>query len=155
MSMKFIRSTSENKDFVHLVARLDAHLKIRDGEDHDFYNQYNHIDSLQHVLVIYNQERAVGCGAFKKFDYDTVEIKRMYVHPGARGKKLGSKIVTAIEQWATELGFSRFVLETGKRMPEATGLYKKNGYKIIANYGPYIGMDNSVCFEKDLRNKSR
>jgi hypothetical protein len=43
------------------------------------------------------------------------------------------------------------VLETGKRQPDAVALYKKCGYKQIPNYGQYIGMENSVCFEKWLK----
>jgi putative acetyltransferase len=42
------------------------------------------------------------------------------------------------------------VLETGKRQPDAIRLYVKNGYKAIPNWGQYIGVENSVCFEKKL-----
>ncbi len=40
-------------DFINLVKELDAYLKITDGDDHDFYNQYNNIDVLKHVVVVY------------------------------------------------------------------------------------------------------
>jgi hypothetical protein len=42
-------------------------------------------------------------------------------------------------------------LETGKKQPEAIRLYEKNGYKLIPNYGQYAKIDNSVCFEKDIK----
>jgi putative acetyltransferase len=41
--------------------------------------------------------------------------------------------------------------ETGKRQPEAIALYEKQGYQRISNYGQYIGVENSVCFEKVLK----
>ncbi|QOD59766.1 GNAT family N-acetyltransferase [Polaribacter haliotis] len=148
--MKIIRTNSENKDFINLVKELDAYLKITDGEEHSFYNQFNNIDVLRNVVVIYVDEIAVGCGAIKKFDYSSMEVKRMYVSPENRGKGIAQKILSELEIWAKELGNKKCVLETGKRQKEAVRFYKKCNYKIIENYGQYIGMENSICFEKQL-----
>ena len=148
--IKLIRTDSENKNFIDLVKSLDADLKIRDGDDHDFYNQYNAIDTLNHVVVAYHNDEAVGCGAFKQMENDTVEIKRMYVNPNHRGKKIATKILVGLELWVQESGFKKILLETGTSMPEAIGLYKKCGYQVIENYGQYIGIDTSVCFSKQF-----
>ena len=75
--MKLVRTTSDNLDFQQLVVALDAYLRIVDGDDHAFYAQFNKTDSLSNVLVCYDQEVAIGCGAFKAYDSQTVEIKRM------------------------------------------------------------------------------
>jgi GNAT superfamily N-acetyltransferase len=75
----------------------------------------------------------------------------MFVSPGSRNKGIASKILSELENWASELSYTKCVLETGKRQPEAVGLYKKNGYKLIPNYGQYTGVENSVCFEKELK----
>ena len=48
-----VKTNSSNTDFVQLVQLLDADLKIRDGDEHEFYNQYNAIAALQYVLVAY------------------------------------------------------------------------------------------------------
>ena len=53
--INIIRTNSQNNDFINLVKELDAYLKIVDGDDHDFYNQYNHIDVLKHTVVIYKK----------------------------------------------------------------------------------------------------
>jgi GNAT superfamily N-acetyltransferase len=74
----------------------------------------------------------------------------MYTRPGARGKGIASLVLAELERWAGELSYGRCVLETGKRQPEAIALYKKRGYTSIPNYGQYIGVDNSVCFEKEI-----
>ncbi len=145
-----IRTNSENKDFQKLVAALDADLKIRDGEDHGFYSQFNKIDKIKYVIVVYENNKAVGCGAIKEFSNDAMEVKRMYVPPELRGKGIASIVLTELEKWAKELGYKRCVLETGKRQPEAIRLYTKNGYKIIPNFGQYENVENSVCFEKAL-----
>ncbi|UAM97748.1 GNAT family N-acetyltransferase [Polaribacter litorisediminis] len=148
--MKIIRTNSENKDFIDLVKQLDAYLKITDEDEHDFYNQFNHIDVIKEVVVVYDGTIALGCGAIKKFDNHTAEIKRMFVSSEKRGLGIAQKIVTELEAWSKELGYEKCVLETGKRQIEAVKLYKKCGYKIIPNYGQYKNMENSICFEKHL-----
>ncbi len=145
-----IRNNSENEDFQKLVQALDADLKIRDGEEHAFYAQFNKTDSIKHTLVAYKQEIPVGCGAIKKFSEDTMEVKRMYVLPERRGEGIASFILDELERWAKELGFKKCVLETGKKQPEAIGLYQKSGYRLIPNYGQYEHVENSVCFEKEI-----
>lgn len=147
---KCIRTTSDNKDFQKLVAALDADLRIRDGEEHGFYAQYNKIDTIKHVVVAYENNEPVGCGAVKKYDSDTMEVKRMYVPPEKRNKGIASVVLKELEQWTAELNYKKCLLETGKKQPEAIALYKKNGYKIVPNFGQYENVANSVCFEKVL-----
>ena len=144
------RTTSEHLDFVTLVQHLDNELAQRDGDEHAFYHQFNSIDALTHCIVTHIATEAVGCGAIKAFDPTTVEVKRMYVLTSQRGKGIASQLLQALETWAKELGNKRCVLETGIRQPEAIALYEKNGYYRIPNYGQYIGVENSVCFEKLL-----
>jgi GNAT superfamily N-acetyltransferase len=145
-----IRTNSDHPDFISLVRLLDADLAKRDGEEHTYYAQFNTIAKLQHVVVAYENDKSVGCGAIKEQAPDSMEVKRMYVVPGSRKNGIATQVLSELERWAQELGYPKCVLETGKRQPEAIGLYKKNGYKIIPNYGQYIGIDNSVCFEKKL-----
>jgi GNAT superfamily N-acetyltransferase len=80
-----------------------------------------------------------------------MEVKRMFTLPECRGKGVATKVLDELEKWATELGYKKCILETGKRQPEAIALYKKNGYKRISNYGQYVAMENSVCFEKEMK----
>jgi putative acetyltransferase len=146
--IKLIRTTSENKDFINLVRDLDAYLKITDEDEHDFYNQFNNIDVIKHVVIGYHENILVGCGAIKHFDEDSVEVKRMFVSPIARGKGFAQQILLDLEQWAKELGFKSCILETGKRQVEAVKFYHKCNYSILPNYGQYEGMKNSICFKK-------
>lgn len=148
--MELRRTDSDNEDFIALVRLLDADLAEKDGADHSFYAQFNKIDKLRNVIVCYEDAHAVACGAFKPFDAETVEIKRMFTREEARHRGIASKLLAGLENWAGELGYKRTVLETGKRQPEAISLYKNNGYSITANYGQYAGIENSVCFEKAL-----
>ena len=146
----FVRTDASHPDFRDLVKWLDQELADRDGEDHAFYHQFNTIEALKHVVVLYKDNVPVGCGAIKKFNDTSAEVKRMFVKPDFRGQGLASVVLKELELWASELGFGSCVLETGKKQPEAIALYKKNGYAIIPNYGQYIGIENSVCFKKAL-----
>lgn len=145
------RTNSDNGDFQALVALLDQELKERDGEEHLFLAQLNKTDYLEHVIVAYDQEIPVACGALRAYAPDVMEVKRMYVVLNKRGQGLASWVLIALEAWCKELNITTCVLETGKNQPEAIALYKKNGYKQVPNFGQYAGVENSVCFEKELR----
>jgi len=148
--LKIIRTDSDNADFRELVRLLDADLAIRDGADHGFYAQFNKVDAIKNGVVAYRDEIAVGCGAFKKYDEESVEIKRMFVRPENRGQGIAVEVLKELEKWAGESGFEFAVLETGKKQPEAIRLYEKSGYALIPNYGQYEGIENSVCMKKSL-----
>ena len=144
------RTNSDDKDFQELVKALDADLKIRDGEEHAFYAQFNKTDSLKYTVVAYEGDEAVGCGAIREYSPGSMEIKRMYVPPPKRGMGIASMILKELEGWCRELEYSTCVLETGIKQPEAIALYTKNQYKLIPSYGQYKNVANSVCFEKVL-----
>ncbi len=148
--INLLRTDSDNADFRELVALLDADLAIRDGAEHLFYAQFNKIDKIREVVVAYQNEVAVGCGALKEYEPKTAEIKRMYVREENRGKGIAGKILAELEMWAKELNFSECVLETGLKQPEAIALYRKSGYENTPNYGQYAGVENSVCMRKSV-----
>lgn len=151
MVISLSRTDSQDSDFVELVGQLDRYLAEIDGDETPFYSQYNKIVGMKHCLVAYENESPVGCGAIKQFDKSTVEIKRMFTVEASRGKGVATRIVEALEVWAGELGYDRCILETGRRQPNAIALYLKSGYKKIENYEPYVGVENSVCFEKQIK----
>ena len=148
--IKLIRTDSDNKDFIELVKQLAAFLAEIDGDDHAFYAQLNKTDKIRHVIVAYENEKPISCGAIREYSPNTTEVKRMYTLPGDRGKGIGTKVLNELEKWASELYYQKCILETGLRQPDAIRLYEKNGYSPIPNYGKYAGIINSVCFEKQL-----
>ncbi len=149
--IKVLRTDSGNQDFINLVKHLDADLAERDGSEHSFYAQFNKIDKIKHVVVAHENGKPMGCGAIKEYAPSIMEVKRMFTRPESRGKGVASKVLTELEIWAAEMSYEKCILETGKRQLEAIGLYKKNGYRLIPNYGQYTEMENSVCFEKILK----
>lgn len=144
------RTDSTHKNFQDLVKLLDADLAVRNGEDQAFFDQFNKLDTIKNCIVVYINEVPAACGAFKKFDAEMVEIKRMYTHPNFRKKGLATAIVKELEKWAKELNYKKAVLETSLEQNEALSVYEKSGYERIPNYGQYIGIEKSVCYEKVL-----
>jgi putative acetyltransferase len=150
MALQFTKTNSSNPDYQALIKLLDAYLLEKDGDEHDFFAQFNQSDNIKNIIVVYENDIAVACGAIKEYSSDTMEVKRMYVQPEVRGKGIASMILNELETWAKDLGYSETILETNRSMQNAIDLYLKNGYKIIENYGQYISVANSVCMGKRI-----
>jgi putative acetyltransferase len=133
-----------------LIAGLDADIRSRyPGEP------VNGIDvaafeSAGGVFVVgYEGDLPVACGAFRPFE-GAAEIKRMFVAKKFRGRGLSRQILAFLVVEAARRGFARAILETGRQMTEALGLYRSEGFSEIPVFGPYIGDPKSICFEKHL-----
>ncbi|MBE9585136.1 GNAT family N-acetyltransferase [Mucilaginibacter sp. JRF] len=144
------RTNSTDPEFRTLIAELDKDLRERNGSVMDIYDQHNIIEYVDTVVIAHINNEPAGCGCFKPYDADAVEIKRMFVRAPARGQGISSKVLTELEKWATELGFKQTVLETGSKQTEALALYCKAGYTQIPPYGPYVDLPDSICFRKEL-----
>ncbi|MEL4308692.1 GNAT family N-acetyltransferase [Joostella sp. CR20] len=145
-----IRTDASHPSFKNLIKHLDVYLAKMDGDAHEFFSQYNTTENLNEVVLAFKDEQAVACGAFKPYDANTVEIKRMYVDTNCRGEGLATKVLLELEVWAKSQGFTHAILETGTAYKDAIALYQKNGYQKIPNYDQYIGSDLSTCFKKEL-----
>ena len=146
--ISLIRTDSSNPDFQSLVSLLDADLRIRDGEDHAFYAQFNSTGNIKYAVVAYVENQPVASAALRQYEDDTVEIKRMFVKPEHRGRGIARAMLAELETWAGELNFNCCILETGQNQPEAIALYLGTGFIRIPNYGPYASINNSVCMKK-------
>jgi GNAT superfamily N-acetyltransferase len=104
-----------------------------DGDEKDFFAFYNNV-KLDNVLVVYENSEAVGCGSFKEFDENTAEIKRMFVHPTHRNKGIARFVLNELESWASDFGFTSYILETSPKLTSAIALYEKTGYQFTPNY---------------------
>jgi GNAT superfamily N-acetyltransferase len=148
--IKVVKTTSENPDFLSLIKTFDVYLWERYPELKTNYWGNNIIELNRNVVVIYLDEKPVACGCFKRYDENTIEIKRMFVSPDARGLGLAQRVLHELELWAKELDYSVSVLETLYKQQEAISLYQKVGYAIVNNYGPYVGLKNSICMRKQI-----
>lgn len=153
--MEFRRTDGKNKDFIENCIFLDMDLDRRVGKEvqRDKYNKYNQLDEIREAIVVYEDNKPIGGGAIRRYNDEDIELKRVFVHPECQGRGIGTKLVSLLVEWAVELGYKRIILETGNILSEACAVYKKLGFQVIPNYGPYVNMPESVCMAKDLENK--
>jgi putative acetyltransferase len=140
-------------DVQALIARLDAEITERypNPEDNFFQLAEDQVDGRHGVLLVARVDGApVGCGALRRLDPTTGEIKRMYVAPSARGGGVGAGILAELERHARALGMRRLLLETGARQMEAVRLYHRAGFARVPCFGEYANAPLSLCMGKDL-----
>lgn len=140
-------------DAATLIARLDAELAQRyPGLDRDTFTLTPEQVRAGHgvFLIAIAGGEPVGCGALRRLDSATGEIKRMYVMPSARGARVGRRLLAKLEWYARQLGMYRLVLHTGLRQPEAIQLYINMGFARIAGFGKYTGSSTGICMAKTI-----
>lgn len=145
-----MRCTTSSPLFAELVRELDAELGERYGEVQALYSPHNAVDEIATAVVATIGGRPIGCGCFKPHGPGTIELKRMYVRRDARGHRVATQIVGALEAWARELGHTVAVLETGDRQHEAVALYTRCGYTRTPCFPPYDQLPASICMRKPL-----
>lgn len=104
-------------------------------------------------FVARREGQAIGCGALFLGRDGYAEIKRMFVHPMARGQGVGRAILQTIEDAATNEGMHRIQLETGVHNREVLALYRRHGYREREPFGSYRPDPLSVFMEKELISK--
>jgi GNAT superfamily N-acetyltransferase len=150
MGLEIVITDSKNTDFIKLIKMLDDDLTERYGALQKQYEKHNKVDNINDVVIIYKYKVPVACGAFKEYDIDSVELKRIFVIKEQRQQGLAKLIVSKLEELARSKAYKFALLETGIKQHEAINLYKNNGYELIQNYEPYVGNTNSVCMKKVL-----
>jgi len=137
----------------HLILALNAELSGRypeQGACHFRLDAHEVAEGRGAFLVAYRSQKPIGCGAVRRIEESTGELKRMYVCLEERCRGVGRAILEALEAEARKLGISKLLLETGIRNPEAIALYERAGFSHIPPFGEYIGSPVSVCMAKEL-----
>jgi ribosomal protein S18 acetylase RimI-like enzyme len=101
------------------------------------------------LLLVYDQDQAVGCAAYRKIEEGICELKRMYIKPPYRGKGIGQTFLDMLSTKAFLNGYCLMRLDTLDTMLPALSLYRKNGFYEIPAYcfNPNAGV---VYMEKKL-----
>jgi GNAT superfamily N-acetyltransferase len=100
------------------------------------------------IVLAYDAGIPVACGSLRKLSSDSLEVKRMFVTPRARGHGWGRRILGALEERARAMGGQRLLLDTAASLTEAAALYLSAGYQEVPRYNdnPYAAR----WFEKRL-----
>ena len=153
MAMDYVRTDGKNEDFIENCRLLDMDLDRRVGRQikREKYQKFNQLDEIREAIVVYDHGRAVGGGAIRRYDDENIELKRVFVHNEYQGQGIGSRLVSLLIEWAAELGYRRMILETGELLAESCAVYRKLGFAVIPNYGPYADMPESLCMAREIR----
>lgn len=136
-----------------LIAGLNAELTERypNPEDRHFGLTQEQVSGSNGVFVVATLDgEPVGCGALRRLDGATGELKRMFVAPEARRLGVGRGLLGELERHARALGLSRLVLETGVEQHEALAMYERAGFDRIPCFGEYERSKASICMGKAL-----
>ena len=138
------RSTLASPNAVQLITALNSELMAtfpEPGANHFSLSGEQVVEGEGAFLIAYFDDLAVGCGALRRLDEATAELKRMYVDPSVRGRGIGRAL----------LDVTRIVLETGTRLVPAIKMYEAMGYVRIPLFGEYLlSPETSLCFGKSL-----
>jgi ribosomal protein S18 acetylase RimI-like enzyme len=102
------------------------------------------------ILLALDGERAMACVALRKLEAGICEMKRMFVAPEGRGRKLGRRLAVAIIKRAQELGYHSMRLDTLGSMTAARSLYQSLGFVPIAPYC-HNPLPDAEFYQLDLR----
>lgn len=154
--MKIIQTDGKNPDFLTLTHELDIALNAAIGgfEKRTKFVQFNQPETMDCVILLYDQnEICIGCGAYRRYDNQTAEVKRIFVREENRGNHYSDIILKELISIAKDNHFTRLILETGYFLTASVHVYKKMGFYIIPNYPPYESMTESICMEMDISNE--
>ena len=136
--------------YLHNVALNEVGAHVGNGPwDDDLHRvEAEYIDAGGEFYVGIISERVVAMGALKRLTETRAEICRMRVHPDFQRRGLGTRILSKLEERASELGFRTLTLDTTVGQVAAMSMYLKAGYREVAR-GRKFGFE-VVAFEKRI-----
>lgn len=123
----------------------DAHAEMARYPDEEFTAPYGGV-----LLLLLEDGDPVAGGAFRRYDEQTAELKRIWTHSTHRRRGLARQVIAELEREAGARGYRRVYLTTGPRQPEARGLYLATGYTPLFDTGSDPESIGPLPFEKHL-----
>lgn len=150
--MRILRTDGRHPDFIELCRQLDQNLDeiVGGAINREKFVPFNQLDDIPDAVLIYTDDMPVAGGGLRRINASTAEIKRIFVAPQFRGRGLSKILMRELEERALRLRYDRLILETGYLLEASVGLYTSVGFTQIENYGPYVGMDESLCMGKEI-----
>lgn len=160
MSIELVEAYTHKEEVKVLFNEYTQMLIDGDGNFKDYLGLQNYEHELENLedkyglpygrlyLAFYDGVLA-GCIALRKIDNENCEMKRLYVKPQFRGKKIASFLVKQIIEEARQIGYKHILLDTLPFLETAINMYKKYGFYEIPSYNN-SPMDNLIYLKYDL-----
>ena len=147
MEIRFV--TPHSADFRALAAQLDAYYFPLVGDIQLKYAEPNRPENMNALVVAYEGDIPVACGAWKAVSGETAEIKRIYVKPEYRRCGVATVLIRVLEESVRASGRHKLILETAVDTSGSHALYLSLGYRLRDYYGSPAGADHCQCFHKE------
>lgn len=92
----------------------------------------------------------IAGGAFKRFDGETAELKRIWTHESLRRQGIARKVLIELEWQAARQGYTKLYLTTGFRQLGAANLYLSEGYTALFDRTVDPEIYKRLPFSKDI-----
>ena len=150
--IRYVEAGFDCNDFVVLSNEMEVYLDraIGGAEKREKYKEFNHLNTLDYVIVAYVGDIPAGCAALREYSEKEIEVKRVFVREGYRKNGIASGIMRRLIAYAAENEYDKLLLETGEFLRESVRLYTDFGFYRIFNYGVYAGIEESLCMELNL-----
>lgn len=160
MSIKIVPAYEQKEDVSVLFSEYTKMLIENDESFKKYLDIQNYDKEINHLemkygmpdgrlYLIYCDEKLAGCIGLRKIDDQNCEMKRLYIRPEFRGKKLSSILVEKVIEDAKKIGYSYMLLDTLPFLQSAVHIYKKFGFYEIESYNN-SPMDTSIYMKLDL-----
>ncbi|WP_270220866.1 GNAT family N-acetyltransferase [Kosakonia cowanii] len=133
MNERFRDVSPDADELQPILAGLFAEYAARYG---DYFSRDAEVELTEWYLppqglfiVLERDGKIIATGAYKPFDQQTAEIKRIWTDASLRQQGLAARVVQELERRAELAGYSQIYLTTGFRQPEAVRLYLSQGYQ--------------------------
>lgn len=160
MSIKIVPAYDKKQEVKALFSEYTQMIIEQDESFREYLSLQNYDDETEHlemkygmpdgrIYLLYCEDSPAGCIAMKKIDSQNCEMKRLYIRPEFRGRKLGELLVRKVIEQAKEIGYNSILLDTFPYLNKAICLYKKLGFYEIERYNDNP-IDTSIYMKLDL-----
>lgn len=160
MGIKIVPAYDQAEEAGRLFTEYTEVLIENDSSFQEYLDIQNYSEEIEHLeskyglpdgrlYLVYCDEELAGCIGLRKIDSQNCEMKRLYVRPKFRGRKIGNLLVEKIIDDAKKIGYSYMLLDTLPFLKSAIHMYKKYGFYEINSYND-SPMDTSIYMKLDL-----
>ena len=160
MGIKMVYAYNHTEEVSQLFTEYTDMLIENDSSFQKYLDIQNYSDEMEHLeskyglpegrlYLVYCDEELAGWIGLGKIDNQNCEMKRLYVRPKFRGRKVGNLLVEKIIDDAKKIGYSHMLLDTLPFLKSAIHMYKKYGFYEIDSYND-SPMDTSIYMKLDL-----
>lgn len=160
MGVKIVYAYNQTKKVSKLFMEYTSMLVENDNHFQEYLKIQNFSEEIKHLeskyglpegrlYLAYCNDELAGCIGLRKIDSQNCEMKRLYVRPKFRGRRIGDLLVEKIIEDAKIIGYSHILLDTLPFLKRAIHVYKKYGFYEINSYND-SPMNTSIYMKLDL-----